>query len=123
VRLEKIRSWLASEHFPESFRIVVQKEITPDAQFALSELARDGQVGTYLHNAHSSLSECDWDVTSINNAICEPAKDIEMDLSDAFTAMYWMFLGMNKGPKLASILVMLSRDEVLQLIANAKSNI
>jgi len=121
VRLKKIRSWLASEHFPESFRLVVQKEITPDAQFALSELARDAQVGTYLHNTHSSLAKCDWDVTSINNAICEPAKELEIGLSDAFAAMYWMFLGKNKGPKLASILVMLSRNEVLQLIANAKS--
>lgn len=119
VRLEKIRSWIGSEHFPESFRIEVKHHLTPAAKSHLDGHVDNNEVSTYLQSALVAFSSCEWDSSALTNAICEPAKNMGLSLASAFTTLYWIFLGKSKGPKLATVLLMLERNEVEAILSAA----
>ena len=70
----------------------------------------------YLQALQTALAECEWNWDAINNRVCEMAKARDMKLRDAFQLMYWIVLGQDYGPKLASILEEMDRKAVLDLL-------
>ena len=113
-RLELMRSWISSPHFPEAFRLRIQTEIGQGAKENIDE--RDGD---YLMALLEGLSECEWASHEINAIICNEAKDRGISLRDAFQTLYWIVLNQDFGPKLASILEEMERESVLILLQMA----
>ena len=114
LRLELMRNWIKSPHFPEGFRLRIQDEISDGAKENIGP--RDLQ---YIIELQQALSSCEWESGTINNHVCELAKERDMKLRDAFQLMYWIVLDQDYGPKLASILEEMERDAVLSLLQSA----
>ena len=114
LRLELMRNWINSPHFPEGFRLRIQDEISDGAKENID--SRDLQ---YFIELQQALSSCEWESGTINNHVCELAKQKSMSLRDTFELLYWIFLDQNFGPKLANILAEMSRDDVLNLLQMA----
>jgi lysyl-tRNA synthetase class I len=113
-RLELMRSWISSEHFPEEFRLRIQTEIGQEAKENIDE--RDTE---YLKAIFSGLSECPWEPEEINATICNEARNRDIPLRDAFQTLYWIVLNQDYGPKLASVLSEIERETVLNLLEMA----
>ncbi|MEE2758368.1 MAG: lysine--tRNA ligase [Candidatus Thermoplasmatota archaeon] len=110
-RLQMMRTWINGPHFPEGFRLRIQDTISKEAQEHLD--ARDDE---YLSAVREGLSKCTWQADDINGVICEEAKNREIPLRDAFQTMYWIILNQDFGPKLATILSEMNRDDVTNLL-------
>lgn len=117
-RLRLMRNWIASPHFPEGFRIQIQSEITADARNNIE--TSDSEYLTALHDA---LSECKWRAPEINDQICNLAKERDIKLRDAFRLLYWIVLGQDYGPKLASILEEINQERLLSQLKLAISTL
>ena len=113
-RLELMRTWILSPHFPEAFRLSIQTEIGEETKENIDE--RDGD---YLMALCEGLSECEWASHEINAIICNEAKDRGISLRDAFQTLYWIFLNQGYGPKLANILAETERDYALNMLQMA----
>ena len=111
LRLKMMRTWIEGPHFPESFRLRIQNNISEKAKIHL-----DNRDDEYLEAVHSGLSNCLWTSDQINSVICNEAKQREISLRDAFQTMYWIVLNQDFGPKLASILAEMERGDVLDLL-------
>jgi lysyl-tRNA synthetase class 1 len=112
-RLELMRAWIASPHFPEAFRLRIQTEIGDGAKEHIDQRDVD-----YLAAVRQGLSECKWESQEINTIICNEAKNRDISLRDAFQTLYWIVLNQDFGPKLANILEEMDReavDDLLQL--------
>ncbi|MDP6888854.1 MAG: lysine--tRNA ligase [Candidatus Thalassarchaeaceae archaeon] len=117
-RLELMRTWIDSTHFPEAFRLRIQTEIIDEAAENLDQ--RDSEYLTALSN---QFKHCGWISDEINGIICNEAKAREISLRDAFQTLYWIVLGQDFGPKLASILAEMKREDVLNLLELAISTV
>ena len=106
-----MRNWIASPHFPDGFRLRIQTEISEGAKQNMDP--RD--VG-YIQALREVFTDCDWDWGTINNHVCELAKERDMKLRDAFQLMYWIVLDQDYGPKLASILEDMDRQAIRDLL-------
>ncbi|MDG1524685.1 MAG: lysine--tRNA ligase [Candidatus Thalassarchaeaceae archaeon] len=110
-RLKTIRNWINSEHFPEGHRLRIQTELSDEAKENI-----DGRDVDYLQALRDSLTDCNWDTKSINDNVCNLAKERGKKLSDTFQLLYWIVLGRSYGPKLKSILSQMKRQAVLDLL-------
>ena len=113
-RLDLMRAWIASPHFPEGFRLRIQTEIGDGAKENIDERDAD-----YLGALCKGLSDCKWESEEINAIICNEAKDRDISLRDAFQTLYWIALNQDFGPKLANILEEMDRESVLNLLQMA----
>lgn len=113
-RLRTIRNWIDSIHFPEDVRLRIQTRISEGAKENMD--ARDCE---YLSALKEKLQSGQWDTSYINDSICELAKNRGMKLRDAFQLLYWIVLDQEFGPKLASLLREMKREDVLNLLQSA----
>ncbi len=111
-RLRRMRTWISSEHFPEEMK--VNMLAAPDRS-ALEQL-NDEQ-----RNVVKALPAClaaeAWTSEGIGLALKGSAEVTNVGMRDVFRACYAMFMGTEKGPRLAPILASCSRDEMLELAA------
>ena len=110
-RLSLMRTWIDSPHFPEDFRLRIQSTIGEVAKQNI-----DNRDLEYLSALSENLRECGWKTDEINAIICNEARDRDISLRDAFQLLYWIVLGRDYGPKLASILEEMDRQAVLDLL-------
>ena len=113
-RLNRMRNWISSEHFPDEYRIEIQTELTDEAKNSFNE----GDL-KYLIALRDTFNECEWKSDEINNHICNLARDNGMDLKNSFVILYNIHLGRSHGPRLASILAEIPRDTVIDALTNA----
>jgi lysyl-tRNA synthetase class 1 len=120
-RLRRMRFWLASEHFPEPFRLRVQSEITTGA---IEYLAAEEHLD-YLRALEAAIRKCEWESKTINDAICDTARGeaIDMNLRDAFKLLYWAFLDQDFGPRLAPLFNELGPEQVLAQLERAVNHL
>ena len=120
-RLRRMRFWLASEHFPEPFRLRVQSELSAAGGEYLIE---EGNLD-YLRMLKTGIEECDWETKSINDSVCNSARDeaINLNLREAFKLLYWVFLDQNFGPRLAPLFYELGREQIIAQLNKAISHI
>ena len=118
-RLKRMRNWINGPHFPEDSRIDIQEKLSKKAKENINKQQIDFLL--YLKNI---LMSCEWNEDAINNGIRESAKEVDIKIKDAFIALYWLLVGKNNGPRIASIISELERSEVIDLfeaISNVKS--
>ena len=96
----------------------IQTEIIDEAAENLDQ--RDSEYLTALSN---QFKTCEWISDEINGIICNEAKAREISLRDAFQTLYWIVLGQDFGPKLASILAEMKREDVVNLLELAISTV
>ena len=116
-RLRRMRIWLASEHFPEPFRLRVQSEITDGAgEFLVAEEHLE-----YLKMLEPLIRGCEWESKTINDTICDTARseDIGLELREAFKLLYWVFLDQDFGPRLAPLFHELGAEQVISQLEKA----
>ena len=111
MRLARMRSWIASDHFPEEFRLTIVDE---PSEAVLSELGADDRE--YLRRLRDTLSTVEWKGDSINDAICSIARQMERPLRGVFVLLYRMVLDCEYGPRLASILAEIGRERSVGLL-------
>ena len=107
-RLERMRYWISSEHFPEEMRINILS--SPNVQ-ALSQL--NDEEKSALIGLTDALRDCQWDAESIGSAIPQSAKDMGLSPRSAYRAAYAALMGLEKGPRLAPILAEMDKNEIL----------
>ena len=116
-RLRRMRNWIASPHFPDEMRISVRK--TPSEE-ALADLeAEHLQVINCLHKA---LSNQPWTNEGITAAFKDAAESSSTGMRQVYRACYAVFMGKERGPRLAPILANCDRTEMLDLVV-ACSNV
>ena len=91
-RLSKMRSWVESEHFPETARINIQTEIDEKIRKEIS----DNQA-SFLRELSENLSNCEWSENSITDAIRNSIKNSEITGKTHFLEFTWRYLEPNMG--------------------------
>ena len=107
-RVERMRNWINSEWFPENARIELAKSID-SANF------NDEQI-TFLNQFNLLSGNIDWNEANIQEAIKKLISDSKLPPRQAFTTLYQSLLNMDRGPKLAPLLVELGKDDVISLL-------
>ncbi|MGB0378179.1 MAG: lysine--tRNA ligase, partial [Poseidonia sp.] len=113
-RLTRMRSWISSDHFPEEMRIHLCSE--PDVT-ALGELTEDQR--SVLPFLEKALQSTPWTTEGITEAFKATATLSEKGMRDVYRASYALFMGSERGPRLAPILSNCDRDEMMELIRQA----
>jgi len=123
-RLRRMRNWIASEHFPDGNRLVIQTSVTDDAKDALlirNDISQDDSTRSYLATLVETYRACEWKYETIQNAICDNARDHALELREAFVILYNIHLGKGYGPKLASLIAEIPREDAIAPLVDALS--
>ena len=110
-RLDRMRHWIQSSHFPEEMRINILSQPNANMLRELDEVER-----RILTELVVSLNGCDWNSDGIGASIPQSAKNIDQSPRSAFKVAYAALMGVEKGPRLAPILSEMNRDEILALL-------
>ena len=107
-RLEKMRTWIGSVHFPDEMKIVMIEHVPENL---LDELLED-EIEV-LNKLTELLEHCEWSNESISNCIVESAKSIDKSPRLAYNVSYICLMGNKKGPRLAPILTELPKSNII----------
>ena len=107
-RLEKMRTWIGSVHFPDEMKIVMIEHVPENL---LNELLED-EIEV-LNKLTELLEHCEWSNESISNCIVESAKSIDKSPRLAYNVSYICLMGNKKGPRLAPILTELPKSNII----------
>lgn len=110
-RLNRMRNWIKSEHFPGEMRI----EIIDSRPQQVSEFSDDEKA--VLHKLIEILEDSDWNKDSLNSAIPESAKSIEMSPKIAYRVAYICLMGIERGPRLAPILEQMDKSKIIDQLS------
>ncbi|MDE0857451.1 MAG: lysine--tRNA ligase [Candidatus Poseidoniaceae archaeon] len=110
-RLNRMRAWIASKHFPEEMKISILN-LPNDA--ALQLLDQDDR--TVVAALARSLAACSWDAESIGSSIPQAAKDLGLTPKSGYRAAYAALMGKERGPRLAPILAEMNQHEIVSLL-------
>jgi lysyl-tRNA synthetase class 1 len=110
-RLRRMRTWISSSHFPEEMRVNVCAVPNHDALNALTTEQR--QVLPHLHEV---MSTCDWTSEGITSAMKEAGARASVGMRDVYRASYAVFMGTERGPRLAPILATCDQEQMLTLL-------
>ena len=113
-----MRAWIDSEHFPEEMRIMILNE--PDAA-SLGEL--DEEQRNLIPIIASELQNAQWTSEGISLAFKTAANSADAPMRSMYRACYAMFMGSERGPRLAPILANCIRDEVCSLAQSCADSV
>ena len=117
-RLSRMRAWIGSKHFPEEMRITILIQPNLDAIGGLSEEQR--RVVEVLGDC---LNEHPWTTEGISSAFKEASVSTEVGMRDVYRACYSVFMGSERGPRLAPILSTCDQGEMIQLVRKAAESL
>ena len=110
-RLDRMRTWIQSRHFPDELRITILEE--PDVE-AVGRL--DDENLAILPRLIEALEACEWDASSIQSTISNVAKSQDMSPRHAYRALYLCIMGTERGPRLPTILSEVDHSTILNLL-------
>lgn len=110
-RLQRMRTWIDSRHFPDELRIAILTE--PDTK-AVALLDEDNLK--LLPKLIDAFRTCEWDAGAIQTCISGTAKGLDMSPRHAYRALYLCIMGTERGPRLPTILAELNRDSIVALL-------
>lgn len=113
-RLRRMRSWISSEHFPDDMRISLCAQPNAGALNLLTEQQRG-----VLESLETAFESATWTSDGITEALKTTAALSEVGMRDVYRASYALFMGTERGPRLAPILSNCDRDEIMALIRQA----
>ena len=111
-RLERMRTWVQSRHFPDELRITILEEPNLETIRQLDE-----ENIAVLPHLIESLRSCEWDAASIQTTISSTAKGIEKSPRHAYRALYLCIMGVERGPRLPSILAEIEQSSIVNLLS------
>jgi len=109
-RLKRMRAWIESKHFPEEMRIMI---LTQPDETSLSGL--DDEQRKVIPHIAAELDAAEWTAEGITLAFKNAALHAEAPMRSMYRACYAMFMGSERGPRLAPILANCVREEVCTL--------
>jgi lysyl-tRNA synthetase class 1 len=113
-RIEVAQKWLDDYADPEE-KLIVYFDTLPDAVRQLTSK----QIN-YLQKLKSDLEALDtWEGEALQTALFSTAKAMPIAPNDAFPAVYYTFLGKERGPKAGYLLSYLDRAFVLRRLEEA----
>jgi lysyl-tRNA synthetase class 1 len=110
-RLNRMRTWINSRHFPDELRITILKQ--PNLE-AIALLDEDNIA--VLPQLIQVLGSCEWDSASIQSSISGAAKNLETSPRHAYRALYLCIMGTERGPRLPAILSQLNQNSIVTLL-------
>jgi len=110
-RIAYAEKWLTN-FAPEQFKFEVS-EIIPQ------NLSLSSEQKNFLGDLADKFSECGWEGQEIHEIIHSTKKITNINPKDAFSAIYFIFLGKDFGPQAGWFLSSLERDFVLNRISEA----
>ena len=110
-RLDRMRTWIQSRHFPDELRITILEE--PDVE-AVGRL--DDENLAILPTLIEALDACEWDTPSIQSTVSNAAKSQDMSPRHAYRALYLCIMGTERGPRLPTILAELDQSTIVNLL-------
>lgn len=113
-RLKRMRSWIESDHFPDDMRISMVSVVNEEAIESLNA----EQLNAVQALPHC-LSEHPWTQEGITSAIKAVGMLEGVGMKNAYRACYTVFMGTDRGPRLAPILENCERDEMIKLALDA----
>ena len=113
-RLKRMRSWISSNHFPEEMRVHICSE--PDIE-ALEQLSQEQR--NLIPALLIAFEEAAWTPEGLTEAFKSVSQQSSSGMREVYRASYAVFMGVERGPRLAPILSNCERDDVLRLIAQA----
>jgi lysyl-tRNA synthetase class I len=106
-----MRTWVQSRHFPDELRITILEE--PNLE-AIGQL--DDENIAVLPHLIASFRSCEWDAATIQTTISNTAKGIESSPRHAYRALYLCIMGVERGPRLPSILAEIEQTSIVNLL-------
>ena len=110
-RLQRMRTWIDSRHFPDELRIAILTD--PDTK-AVALLDEDNLK--LLPKLIDAFRTCEWDAEAIQTCISSTSKGLDMSPRHAYRALYLCIMGAERGPRLPTILAELNRDSIVALL-------
>ena len=110
-RLQRMRTWIASSHFPDEMKIEILQRPNNASIHALT-----GEQQRVVKALPARLEEVEWTADGITNAFKAAGATAEVGMRDVYRACYAVFMGTERGPRLASILANCSRNDMLVLV-------
>jgi len=111
-RLNRMRYWIQSSHFPDEMRINILTKPNLKVLQAFTE-----EEAIILRALFKELSNCEWNQKEITAAIPKCVETLGVSHKwIAYKVAYLCLMGIEKGPRLAPILAEMDRVEILQLL-------
>jgi lysyl-tRNA synthetase class 1 len=115
-RLNRMRAWISSEHFPDEMKINICATPNREALAGLNEQQR-----LVLHHLSNSLSNAEWTADGITAAFKAAGEAAQTGMRDVYRACYALFMATERGPRLAPILSNCDRQAILDLVEDAQN--
>jgi lysyl-tRNA synthetase class I len=115
-RLNRMRAWISSEHFPDEMKINICATPNREALAGLNEQQR-----LVLHHLSNSLSNAEWTADGITTAFKAAGEAAQTGMRDVYRACYALFMATERGPRLAPILSNCDRQAILDLVRDAQN--
>jgi lysyl-tRNA synthetase, class I len=113
-RIAVAQKWLA-DYADEEEKLVLYLDTIPEQIQNLSS----EQIG-YLQQLKDNLNKLtNWEAEELQTTLFATAKEVDMAQPIAFKAIYFCFLGKERGPKAGALLSYLDRDFVLHRLQDA----
>ena len=109
-RAAHVRYWL-DNFAPDMVKFEVKKDLPK------IKLAEDQKK--FLSTLINTISSKSWDAEDIHNAIYEASEKEKIPIKSAFTSIYQIILGQEKGPRAGYFLSNLDKDFVLKRVKEA----
>jgi lysyl-tRNA synthetase class 1 len=111
-RLRRMRTWIASSHFPEEMRITVRTSPSREALEALDDESRN-----VIKHLREALSDHPWTVEGITASFKAAGENSGTSMRQVYRACYAVFMGEERGPRLAPILANCDKATMLELVS------
>jgi lysyl-tRNA synthetase class I len=113
-RLSRMRNWIDSRHFPEGARIKIQERISKENKEKISIKQKD-----FLNQLFTKLEEIEWTEKEISESIISLSSETDINRREAYVALYIVILGAEYGPRIASIMNEIGREDTLKIMSKS----
>lgn len=109
LRVQLMRNWIESAHFPEEMVIKILDQ--PDSK-ACSTL--EEEHWQCIEALIDELESINWNADEIGSSIANSSKAIGHGPRQAFKALYTTLMAKDRGPRLAPVMAAMEREDIIQ---------
>jgi lysyl-tRNA synthetase class 1 len=107
-----MRNWIEGAHFPENARIKIQEKMNDENKEKITKEQR-----IFLLSLLTKLENCVWSESQISQLIRDTTKELEINPREGYVALYLLIIGRDYGPRIASIITELGKEETIQIFS------
>ncbi len=107
VRAECAKNWL-EKYAPDEMRFAVNDSVP--------KLKIDDKMRSALKEAADVLEEKDWEAADLHKRFYDVIEKHELDNKEFFKVCYNIIIGKDKGPKLASFILSIGKDDIAKML-------